>query len=92
MFLKKRDGACAITLANGQILTRGSLPPPDTSRWVASRKAVVVAAVTHGLLSMPEALERYALTEEEFDSWRTGMEAHGIASLKITKIHRHRQL
>ena len=54
--------------------------------------AVVVAAVTHRLLSMPEALERYALTEEEFDSWRTGMDSHGIASLKITKIHRHRQL
>ena len=36
------------------MLTLANLPSPDAQRWVASRKAIVVAAVRGGLLSMSE--------------------------------------
>jgi hypothetical protein len=32
------------------------LPPPDTKRWVARRKAVVVDAVRRGAISLEEGL------------------------------------
>ena len=44
------------------------LPPPNTTRWVARRKAAVVAAVRSGRITMEEALRRYQLTEEELRS------------------------
>src|SRR3954467_3524614 len=35
---------------DGSVLTLADLPQPDAQRWVASRKAIVVAAVRGGLL------------------------------------------
>ena len=55
MYLKRVDGPRQVTLPDGSILTRADLPPPETRRWVASRKAVVVKAVIHGLISQAEA-------------------------------------
>ncbi len=92
MYLKRVDGPRQVTLPDGSILTRADLPPPETRRWVASRKAVVVKAVTHGLLSEAEALERYALSEEEFALWRGAVERHGEKALKVTTIQKYRQL
>ena len=42
------------------------LPPPNTIRWVARRKAAVVAAVRSGRIRMEEALHRYQISEEEY--------------------------
>ena len=67
MFLKRVDGPRQVTLPDGRILTRADLPPAETRRWVASRKAVVVRAVIHGLMSEDEALTRYG-TPEIFNS------------------------
>ncbi|MBC7142672.1 MAG: DUF1153 domain-containing protein [Rhodobacteraceae bacterium] len=92
MFLKKIDGPRAITLPDGTIMTRADLPPAETRRWVASRKARVVKAVVYGLLPMKEALERYALSEEEFALWRDAVEKHGEKALKVTAIQKFRQL
>ncbi len=92
MYLKKVDGPRQVTLPDGSILSRADLPPPDTRRWVASRKAVVVRAVLHGLLSREEALERYALSEEEFDLWLAAVQGHGEQALKVTAIQKYRQL
>ena len=92
MYLKRVDGPRQITLPDGSILTRADLPPADTRRWVASRKAVVVRAVVHGLIAESEALERYALSPEEFDLWRRAVETHGEAALKVTTIQKYRQL
>jgi hypothetical protein len=92
MFLKKVDGPRQVTLPDGRILTRADLPPADTTRWVASRKATVVAAVVHGLMTEAEALERYALSPEEFALWRDGVAQHGIQGLKVTAIQKYRQL
>jgi hypothetical protein len=45
------------------------LPPLTTRRWVARRKAEVVAAVHAGMLSALEACRRYRLSPEEFLEW-----------------------
>ena len=92
MFLKRVDGPRQVTLPDGSILTRADLPPADTRRWVASRKAVVVKAVVYGLIGEAEALERYDLSEEEFRLWRAAVERHGDNGLKVTAIQKLRQL
>jgi hypothetical protein len=92
MYLKKVDGPRQVTLPDGTILSRADLPPPDTRRWVASRKAVVVKAVVYGLITQTEALERYALSEEEFSLWRQAIATHGEKALKVTAIQKYRQL
>lgn len=92
MFLKRIDGPRAVTLPDGTVLSRADLPPATTRRWVASRKAVVVFAVTHGLLSREEAIERYDLSEEELESWYRAVAAHGVEALKVTALQRYRQL
>ncbi len=92
MYLKKVDGPRQITLPDGSILSRADLPPVDTRRWVASRKAIVVKAVLYGLITQSEALERYSLSEEEFDLWRGAVEKHGEKALRVTSIQKYRQL
>jgi len=91
MYLKKVKGPRAVTLPDGSIMSRADLPPVDTSRWVASRKAAVVKAVIHGLLSRDEALETYALSDEEFDTWQAVVERFGEVALKTTLIQKYRQ-
>ena len=92
MYLKRVDGPRTVTLPDGTVLSRADLPVPDTRRWVASRKAVVVHAVAHGLIPLREALERYGLSDEEFTLWKDAVEQHGESALKVTTIQRYRQL
>lgn len=91
MFLKKVEGPRAVRLPDGSHMTRADLPPADTRRWVASRKAAVVRGVVYGLIAESEALRRYGLSQEEFDSWRGAVETHGEAALKATTVQRYRQ-
>jgi len=92
MFLKKVDGPRAVKLPGGQMMTRADLPDPDTKRWVASRKAAVVRAVSGGLISEDEALQTYRLTREELSAWRGAVDKHGEAALKTTRLQKYRQL
>ena len=92
MYLKKVDGPRQVTLPDGSILSRADLPPDQTRRWVASRKAIVVKAVIYALISEAEALERYALSEEEFQMWRRAVETYGEKALRVTSIQKYRQL
>ena len=92
MYLRKIDGPRAVKLPDGTILTRADLPPAKTRRWVASRKAIVVRAVESGLIPLSEAMERYSLSEEEFDAWRRAVQEHGTDALKVTALQRYRQL
>jgi hypothetical protein len=92
MFLKKVDGPRKVTLPDGSILSRADLPPAETRRWVASRKAIVVKAVAYGLIPEKEALERYDISAEEFALWRAAIESHGEKALKVTLIQKYRQL
>jgi hypothetical protein len=66
------------------------LPPPNTTRWVARRKAAVVAAVRNDRITMEEALRRYQLSEEEFLSWHRTFETHGLAGLRATRVQHDR--
>jgi len=72
---------------DGTILTPANLPPANTVRWVARRKAEVVAAVNGGLLTMPEACRRYRLSVEEFMEWERAYESDGLEGLRVS----HRQ-
>jgi hypothetical protein len=91
MFLKRVEGPRQVSLPDGSRISRADLPAPDTRRWVASRKALVVKAVVYGLIAESEALERYALSPEEFALWRQAVEKHGEKGLKVTAIQRYRQ-
>jgi Protein of unknown function (DUF1153) len=66
------------------------LPPPETKRWVARRKAVIVDAVRRGALTLEEACVRYRLSVEEFHAWQRAIEAHGVAGLRVTRIQIYR--
>ena len=75
---------------DGSPLTVADLPLPGPQRWVVRRKAMVVAAVRGGLLSIEEACHRYALTVDEFLSWQSSIDRHGLAGLKTTKLQKYR--
>ncbi|HAX91079.1 MAG TPA: DUF1153 domain-containing protein [Rhodospirillaceae bacterium] len=66
------------------------LPSVKTRRWVMRRKAQVVAAVRNGVITLPEACERYHLSEEEFKSWSTLLDSHGMHGLRATRIQEYR--
>ena len=82
-------------LTGDEVLSRVSaslpeLPPPDTKRWVARRKAVVVDAVRSGAISLEEACRRYELSVEEFLAWQRAIESHGVAGLRVTRLQIYR--
>jgi hypothetical protein len=90
MYLRKANGPRTVTRADGTILSRADLPPQNTYRWVASRKAIVVDAVVHQLISRNEALSRYGLSEEELDAWIAAALLYGRDALKATAVQRFR--
>ncbi len=71
---------------DGNVLTLDTLPPPETKRWVARRKAEVVAAVRARLLTLDEACKRYNLSTEEFVGWEAAIDKHGLGGLRVTRI------
>jgi hypothetical protein len=79
-----------VTGPDGAPLTIADLPPTNTRRWVIRRKAEVVAAVRGGLISLEEACARYTLTVDEFLSWQSSIDEHGIAGLRTTRIQLYR--
>lgn len=91
MYIKKVEGPRAVKLEDGSILSLSDLPPRETRRWVASRKAVVVKAVESGLISRETALSRYELSDEEFDLWLSAVQDHGLEALKVTSLQKYRQ-
>jgi len=67
------------------------LPPPDTFRWVIRRKALVVAGVRAGLITLEEACARYRLSAEEFLSWQRLIDRHGPRGLRTTRLQQYRR-
>ncbi len=84
MYLKKVDGPRAVTLPDGKVFSRADLPPPETARWVASRKLAVVRGISLGLISREDSLRTYGLTEEELDGWIRAAKENGLNGLKVT--------
>jgi uncharacterized protein DUF1153 len=66
------------------------LPAPGTIRWIARRKAAIVAAVRSGAIGLAEACRRYELSEEEFRAWERGIDTHGIPGLRTTRLQVYR--
>lgn len=91
MYIKKGKGPVFVTLPDGRRISRADLPPADTRRWVASRKARVVEAVEAGLLQPEEACEHYGLSCEELEAWRERARKHGKNALKATTVQKYRQ-
>lgn len=81
---QERGGLWTVGPDGGRI-GLADLPPANTRRWVIRRKAEVVTAVRAGLLTLEEALARYGLTHEEFESWRGAFSRHGLAGLRTTQ-------
>ena len=75
---------------DGSPLSAKDLPCVKTRRWVQSRKAQVVAAVRGGLITAEEACLRYALSEEELESWTQAVLTHGEEALYVTKLGLYR--
>ena len=73
-------------------LTEADLPPPETVRWVARRKEIVVAAVHAGLISHEEACRRYGLSSAEFESWRRQFEELGRPGLLATRFQHYQKI
>jgi hypothetical protein len=66
------------------------LPSPNTKRWVIRRKAAVVNAVKSGILTLEQACERYKLSTEEFFTWQSLVEQHGVPGLRVTRLQNYR--
>ena len=75
---------------DGSALSMADVPAPGTERWVIRRKAIVVAAVRGGLLSIEEACARYKLSVEEYLSWQAAVDRHGLKGLRTTKVQKYR--
>ncbi len=67
------------------------LPPPETKRWVVSRKAQVVEAVRKGLITLADVCTRYNLSEEEIRSWMKLSERGGSRALRVTRLQDYRR-
>lgn len=67
------------------------LPPPNTQRWVKSRKLAVIKAIENGVLTNEQACLRYNLSEEELDSWKHALNRHGPGALRTTHLNRYRR-
>ncbi len=75
----------------GLPLTLDDLPPADTKRWIAWRKAEVVAAVRGGLISRREACDRYRMSPEELLAWERFIGRHGLLGLRATWLQEYRR-
>ena len=67
------------------------LPPKTCRRWTPSRKAAVVDAVRTGMLSLPQVMEDYGLTAEEYILWEDAIRQQGPSALRVTKLQHRRK-
>ena len=67
------------------------LPPPETKRWVVSRKAQVVEAIRKNVITLADACQRYSLSEEEVRSWMKLSERGGSRALRVTRLQDYRR-
>jgi hypothetical protein len=54
---------------DGKQIKLAHLPPPGHTDWQPSQKAMVVAAVRHGLITVDAACRRYNLSTEDYLCW-----------------------
>ncbi len=71
-------------------LDANGLPPVDTRRWVARRKAAILDAIAAGTLSRTEACSRYGLSEAEIRLWERAVACAGTPGLRVTRVQIYR--
>ncbi len=89
---QRQDANSNISMTNSgqnQMILK-QLPPPDTKRWVISRKAAVVTAVKNGAITLDDVCWFYDISVEEFLTWQEMIEKHGIRGLHVTKLQEFR--
>ena len=62
---------------DGEQVTLAQLPRRDLKRWRPRHKAIVVAAVRHGVLTFDEACKRYRAYAEGYLAWHNSFGAGG---------------
>ena len=67
------------------------LPRPGSLRWIARRKAEIVAAVEGGLMSRESACAMCALSSDEFLSWQRSLARDGLAGLRTQNERKRRR-
>lgn len=72
-------------------MTELPLPPFDTVRWTAARKAAIVQAIAKGRIDAIDALRNYSMSAEELGLWQCAHHERGAEGLKVTKIVEHRR-
>ena len=72
-------------------LALAGLPPLNTTRWTARRKAEVVAAVERNLVSAEQACAWYGLSPEELAEWQRANDCAGRPGLRITHCQLYRR-
>lgn len=80
----------AETVATASMLA--DLPPVDTARWVASRKAAVLQAIADGRLSRAAACARYRISEAELRLWEHAVKCAGVPGLRVTRVQIYREV
>lgn len=73
-----------------RIMAGNGLPSPTTTRWVASRKAQVVAAVETGIMTIEQVMARYNLSAEEFAGWQRALQRDGVNGLRVAAVQKDR--
>jgi hypothetical protein len=76
----------------GTNLTLADLPAKDTQRWVARRKAEVLAAIRGGLMSRAAARDFYSISEEELRLWERAIDCAGVPGLRVTRVQIYRDV
>jgi Protein of unknown function (DUF1153) len=81
-----------VTGPDGGPVTLSDLPESNTTRWVTSRKALVIAAIRGGLLTLDDAAKRYSLTLDELAEWQAYFDRHGPRGLRTTFVQQYRHM
>lgn len=63
------------------------LLPAADCRWTPDRKAQVVLGVNDGLLTVEEAMARYRISAEEWETWVRAVDARHLGSLRVSPSH-----
>jgi hypothetical protein len=80
----------AVQAANNDVID--NLPPIDTKRWVARRKAAVLAAIDAGVLTRAEACARYQISDIELRLWERAVHFAGVPGLRVTRVQVYRPI
>lgn len=78
-------------MANRPRFRKNTLPPPDTQRWVKSRKLAVIQAIDEGELTDEDACRRYDISAEELESWKRLTRRFGPQALRTTHLKEYRE-